>query len=52
VVDRNAEVKGGSGLGLTITKKIIDMHGGEIYVESEVGKGSTFTIILPVKQKR
>ena len=52
VVDKNAEVKGGSGLGLTITKRIIDIHGGEIYVESEVGKGSKFTIILPVKQKR
>lgn len=52
VVDKNAEVKGGSGLGLTITKKIIDMHDGEIYVESEVGKGSKFTIVLPVKQKK
>ena len=52
VVDKNAEVKGGSGLGLTITKKIIELHEGEIYVESEVGKGSKFVIILPIKQKR
>lgn len=52
VVDKNAEVKGGSGLGLTITKKIIDIHNGDIYVESESGKGSKFTIILPIKQKR
>ena len=52
VVDKNSEVKGGSGLGLTITKRIIDIHGGKIYVESELGKGSKFTIILPVKQKR
>ena len=52
VVDKNAEVKGGSGLGLTITKKIIDIHNGDIYVESEAGKGSKFTIILPVKQKK
>lgn len=37
---------GGSGLGLAIAKKIIDMHNGKITVESEVGKGSTFTISL------
>ena len=46
VVDQNAESKGGSGLGLTITKQIIDMHGGQIYVESELNKGSKFIIIL------
>ena len=40
--------KNGSGLGLTITKHLIDLHGGEIYVESKVGEGSEFIIILPV----
>ena len=46
VLDKDSETKGGSGLGLTITKQIIDMHGGRIYVESELGKGCKFIIIL------
>jgi signal transduction histidine kinase len=37
----------GSGLGLSIVKKIIDKHGGKIYYESEVGKGTTFFVELP-----
>ena len=48
VVDNNSEVKRGSGLGLTICKQLITLHGGDIYVESEVGVGSEFIIILPV----
>ena len=48
VVDESSEQKGGSGLGLTITKQLITLHNGEIYVESEVGVGSEFIIILPV----
>ena len=39
----------GAGLGMAITKNIVDMMGGEITVESEVGKGSTFTVKIPLQ---
>lgn len=38
---------GGAGIGLTIAKAIVQAHGGKILAESEVGKGSSFTVILP-----
>ena len=37
----------GTGLGLTIAKGIVDAHGGRIWIQSEVGKGSTFSFTLP-----
>jgi signal transduction histidine kinase len=41
--------KPGAGLGLPISKKFVDLHGGQLWVESEVGQGSTFHFTLPVE---
>ncbi len=45
--DHIAKVYGGSGLGLSIVKKLISIMGGDIYFESELGKGTQFTFYLP-----
>ncbi len=43
-------IHGGTGLGLALTKKLIELHGGKIEVESELGQGSIFTVCLPEKE--
>ena len=48
--DRSRDT-GGSGLGLSIIKNVVKKHRGEIALESALGKGSTFTIKLPLKER-
>ena len=49
---RDAPSVSGTGLGLSIVKSIVERHGGEVRVDSELNKGSTFYIILPLSEHR
>lgn len=47
-VDMDGELNAGLGLGLSIAREVAELHGGKLLVESQLGKGSTFTLLLPL----
>lgn len=51
VEQSGVRAKGGSGVGLAIVKHLVEAHGGQVAVESELGKGSVFSFTLPVARK-
>jgi len=42
---------GGTGVGLALAKKFVEMHGGLIWVESELGKGARFVVVMPTNER-
>jgi PAS domain S-box-containing protein len=52
VSQRDASKKPGTGLGLAIVKSIAERHGGQVWVESQLGKGSTFFLLIPHRQPK
>ena len=52
VDNSNTRKKGGTGLGLAIARRIIEMHGGRLWVDSTLGHGSTFSFSVPMQVER
>jgi signal transduction histidine kinase len=48
----NSRTQGGTGLGLTICRGIVQQHDGQIWVESQLGEGSQFYVALPLAKER
>jgi signal transduction histidine kinase len=46
----NKEITKGAGLGLAISRALVEMHGGRLWIESEVGKGSIFSFTVPARR--
>ncbi len=52
-VDRKRdELLGGSGIGLALTRRLTELHGGEVRVESELGRGSSFVLVMPLASQQ